>query len=47
MRRTTPRLNVEYYVNQKFGEEARKPEYRRKAEMEIDKEFLVGLEQKC
>jgi hypothetical protein len=37
IRRTTPRLNVEYYVNQKFMEEARNPEYKRRAEMEMDK----------
>ena len=40
-------MNVEYYVNQKFLEEARSSEFLRKVEMQMDKEFLVQLEQKC
>lgn len=47
IRRATSRLNVEYFVNQKFMEESRNKEYLRKAEMQMDKEFLVQLEQKC
>lgn len=44
---TTPILNVEYYVNQKFFEEARNPDYKRKAEMIIDREYVSSLEKHC
>lgn len=43
----TPLLNVEYYVNQKFFEEAKKPEYKRNVEMLIDREYISVLEKQC
>lgn len=43
----TPLLNVEYYVSQKFFEEAKHPEYRRRAEMVIDREYVSALEKQC
>lgn len=34
-------------MNQKFFEEAKQPEYRRRAEMVIDREYVSALEKQC
>lgn len=36
-------LNVEFYVNQKYLEEAKNPQYKRTAEMLIDREHITSL----
>jgi len=46
-RTATPILNVEFYANQKFFEGSRNPEYKRKAEMTIDREYISSLEKNC
>lgn len=38
---------MEYYVNQKFFEEARNPDYKRRVEMIIDREYISSLEKHC
>jgi hypothetical protein len=40
-------LNVEFYVNQKYFEEAKNDQYKRHAEMIIDREHITALEKQC
>ena len=46
-RTKTSTLHVDFYVNQRFFEEARNPNYKRSAEMLIDREHIVALEKVC
>lgn len=38
---------MEFYVNQKYFEEAKNGDYKRRAEMVIDREYVIMLEKQC
>jgi len=44
---TTSKFNVEFYVNQQYFEEAKNQDYKRRAEMMIDREYLSQIEKSC
>jgi hypothetical protein len=40
-------LGVEFYVNQRYFEEAKEQKYKRQTEMIIDREYISSLEKQC